>query len=59
MQIIKYKPNPEQTPSVPRSSDGAISDRYIPNTAVVIPDERPTIIRPAIINSTDDTMRQK
>lgn len=58
-KIIEYQPNPEHTPSVPRSSDGAISDRYMPKTAVVIPDERPTTILPSTIISTDDKIRQK
>lgn len=58
-QIIKYKPNPEKTASVPRSSDGAISARYIPKTAVVMPDDKPTINLPITNISTDDNVRQR
>lgn len=43
---------------VPRNSDGAISAKYIPSTAVVIPDDKPTINLPTTNTSTDDNMRQ-
>lgn len=58
-QIIKYSPNPENVANVPRSSDGAISAKYMPSTAVVMPDDKPTINLPTINTSTDDSARQK
>lgn len=54
--ISIHKPNPENVASAPRSSDGAISARYIPRTAVVTPDESPTIKRPISNSSIRDTM---
>lgn len=59
LRQFKYKPNPENVANVPRSSDGAISAKYIPKTAVVTPDDNPTINLPTIINSTDDKIRKK
>lgn len=56
-RIIKYSPNPENVANVPRSSDGAISAKYIPSTAVVAPDDRPTINLPTINTSTDENVR--
>lgn len=52
-------PIPENVANVPRNSDGAISDRYIASTAVVIPDDKPTINLANNNISTEDAMRQK
>lgn len=52
-------PMPEKVANVPRNSDGAISAKYMASTAVVIPDERPTIRRASSSSSTDASRRQK
>lgn len=52
-------PKAESVAKVPRNSDGAISAKYMPSTAVVIPDAIPTINRANSITSTDIITRAK
>lgn len=52
-------PKAESVAKVPRNSDGAISAKYMPSTAVVVPDAKPTINRANSITSTDIITREK
>lgn len=51
-------PIEHKTPSVPRKWNGEISERYIGRQVMVIPDARPTNIRPKSSNSTEEMYRQ-
>uniref|UniRef100_A0A336ME12 CSON015283 protein n=1 Tax=Culicoides sonorensis TaxID=179676 RepID=A0A336ME12_CULSO len=51
-------PIEHNTPNVPRSSNGAISDKYIGIVLVVSPEANPTASLPITNNSTNENVRQ-